>query len=74
MARHVCQGKGDGYVHCCVFMKAASIGTEMRKRRWAAGYNVVRARDTDRRFMFSHYPDSKDANVVLAFDIEHELA
>lgn len=33
----------------------------MRNRvsRWAAGYNVVRVRQSDHRFLFSQYPESK---------------
>lgn len=27
--------------------------------RWAAGYRVVRVRQSDRRFQFTQYPDSK---------------
>lgn len=37
------------------------LGSGLRNRvaRWAVGYNVVRIRQSDRRFMFSHYQDSK---------------
>lgn len=43
------------------------LGSGLRNRvaRWAAGYNVVRVRQSDHRFMFSHYPDSK--NIAAKF-------
>lgn len=53
-----------------------SIGTEsekaessMRNRvsRWAAGYNVVRVRQSDHRFLFSQYPDSKNLSMKYNF-------
>ncbi|XP_015603138.1 protein sidekick isoform X3 [Cephus cinctus] len=36
------------------------MGTGIRNRvaRWAAGYNVVRVRQSERRFKFSQYPDT----------------
>lgn len=50
------------------------LGSGLRNRvaRWAAGYNVVRIRQSDRRFMFSHYPDSKKiAAKFLHFSVFH---
>ena len=47
-------------------MGAEGVDTEIRSNRvvrWAAGYNVVRMRESDRRFHFSQYPDSKDNQV-----------
>lgn len=44
-----------------VFYGAEGLESRLKNRviRWAAGYNVVRVRQSDRRFKFSQYPDSK---------------
>lgn len=44
-----------------IFYGAEGLESRLKNRvvRWAAGYNVVRVRQSDRRFKFSQYPDSK---------------
>ncbi|XP_076674857.1 sidekick cell adhesion molecule isoform X2 [Andrena cerasifolii] len=42
------------------WLKAKRLESRLKNRvvRWAAGYNVVRVRQSDRRFKFSQYPDT----------------
>lgn len=44
-----------------IFCGPEGLESRLKNRvvRWAAGYNVVRVRQSDRRFKFSQYPDSK---------------
>jgi hypothetical protein len=45
--------------------KGLGSGLRDRVARWAAGYNIVRLGQLDRRFMFSKYPGSK--NIIAKF-------
>ncbi|XP_076288638.1 sidekick cell adhesion molecule isoform X2 [Lasioglossum baleicum] len=49
-----------GEASSSTWLKARRLESRLKNRvvRWAAGYNVVRVRQSDRRFKFSQYPDT----------------
>ncbi|XP_020295533.1 protein sidekick isoform X2 [Pseudomyrmex gracilis] len=51
---------GEASSYTWLKAKKEGLGSGLRNRvaRWAAGYNVVRVRQSDRHFLFSQYPNT----------------